>query len=95
MYTYMYMHATYAAGILKVSWSSTMQKSRDRPETTVSSSSPSSSHVPVTRYSGMRGCICKNERGEILLVGRKTSDRVGIHAEVLDYTQMHVYSHSE
>lgn len=26
----------------------------------------------------MRGCICKNEREEILLVGRKTSDRVGI-----------------
>lgn len=38
----------------------------------------------------MRGCICKNEQEEILVVGRKTSDRVGIRAEVLDLrTQMH------
>lgn len=34
--------------------------------------------LAYTRCPGMQGCICKNEGEEILLVGRKTSDRVGI-----------------
>ena len=49
--------------------------------------------IHISRCPGMRGYICKNEQEEILVVGRKTSDRVGIRAEVLDlHTQMHVFA---
>lgn len=40
----------------------------------------------------MQGCICKNEGEEILLVGRKTSGRVGIRRGGFRVAHTHVHT---